>query len=89
MSDLLSSTTVLARIMTALDHATACQYSDVMDILNARGLDDEPTAGDILAVCVVLDLPAGVLLGAVGDDLRGVEHFPSTNTDHSGDVYQL
>ena len=46
----LPTSTVLARIMTALDTATPFERVQVYDILNARGFDEEPTAGDILQV---------------------------------------
>ena len=84
---ILSASTILARIMTALDHASAWRRSQVFDVINARGFDEEPTAGDILAVCVILELPAGVLLGAVRDDLRGVDDVAGGYTDRVGDLH--
>ena len=61
--------TVLARIMTALDTAEPCRYNEVMAIIR----DGELSAGDVLAVCVILGLSAGVLLGAPRDDLRSLD----------------
>jgi hypothetical protein len=72
-SEALSESTVLARIMTALDHADAWLRSQVFDVLNARGVDGELSAGDVLQVCTLLDLPAAVILGTVRDDLRSVQ----------------
>ena len=82
----LAPSTILARIMTALDHATPWESMQVFDILNARGFDEEPTAGDVLNICVVLELSAGVLLGTVGDDLSSVEDVAGGHADRLGDL---
>lgn len=72
-----STTTVLARIMTALDHATADQYDDVMALI--RG--GELYADTVLEVCVILDLPAGVVLCAVRDDTSGLDDVLGLHAD--------
>ena len=79
-------TTILARIMTALDHADAWTRSQVYDILNARGFDEELSAGDVLAACVTLELPAGVLLVAPRDSLGGIDDVAGGHTDRVGDL---
>jgi len=83
----LSEATVLARIMAALDNADAWTRSQVFDILNARGFDGELSAGDVLAVSDVLELPAGVLLVAPRDDLGGVDDVAGGYADSGADVY--
>lgn len=72
-TDGLSASTVLARIMAALEHASEWQRMQVYDILNARGFDEELTAGDVLRVCNELELPPAVLLNTPSDDLRGLD----------------
>jgi hypothetical protein len=69
----LSTSTVLARIMAALDHANEWQRMQVFDIINARGFDEELSAGDVARVCGELDLPAAVLLSLPSDSLRGLD----------------
>ena len=85
VTTLLDATTVLARIMAALDHATPWEYAQVMDVIR----DGELTAGDVVQVCDLLCLPPAVVLCATDDDLRSLDDVGRAHADRRGDLDQL
>lgn len=59
---------VYERLAYALEAATAYDRSRVQDVLIARG-DNEISAGDVLEISEILDIPAGLLLDRFEGDL--------------------